>query len=464
MPGVDRTRLPAGGADPAFELPAFERTTLGNGVQVWAAGHQRAPVLALLLLLPAGAAADPPHAPGLAALTADLFDEGSAGSSGVELHRALMRIGGRLSTEVGSDATIVGLATLSRHAREGLRLLFEVAARPRFDPADVARVRDLRINRIRQLRRSPGAVAERVFVETLYGSHPYGHLAIGAEAALRALGADDVADFHRRRYLRRPWTLVAVGDAAPAALLAEAARAWEDAALSGDEAPGGDPPPEPPPPRDRMIFVAREGAVQSELRLGHAGPPRSSADYYALSVLNMVLGGQFVSRVNLNLREDKGYTYGAGTAFDWRVGRGPFRLHASVQTGATLDALREAVREIADVRGPRPPSPRELQTARAALTRGFPRRFETAAQVAHAGVRLALHRLSDDHYTQFVPCILAVDAGDVLRAAERHLRPDELVAVVVGSRPDVFDGLAGLGFGAPVERSDPPVGPDGGAA
>ena len=155
MPGVDRTRLPAVGADPAFDLPAFERTTLGNGVQVWAAEHQRAPVLALQLLLPAGAAADPPHAPGLAALTADLFDEGSAGLSDVELHRALMRIGGRLSTDVGSDATIVGLTTLSRHAREGLRLLFEVAAQPRFDPADVARVRDLRINRIRQLRRSP---------------------------------------------------------------------------------------------------------------------------------------------------------------------------------------------------------------------------------------------------------------------------------------------------------------------
>ncbi len=451
MPGVDRTRLPAVGADPAFSLPAFERTTLSNGVQVWAAGHHRAPVVTLLLLLPVGVAADPPARPGLAALTADLFDEGSAAHSDVELHRALMRIGGRLSTEVSSDATVVGLTTLSRHVREGLRLLFEIAVRPRFDPADVVRVRDLRINRIRQLRRSAAAVAERVFAEALYRSHPYGHPAIGTEAALRALEPAEVADFHRRRYLRLPWTLVAVGDLAPEALLAEAAQAWDAGAFADGGTPPDGSPPEPPPVAHRMVFAARDGAVQSEIRLGHLGVPRTSPDYYALSVLNMVLGGQFVSRINLNLREEKGYTYGARTAFDWRVGRGPFSLQVGVQTAATLDALREGVREIAEVRGPRPPSPRELETARAALTRGFPRSFETAFQVARAGVRVALHRLPDDDYTQFVPRILAVGADDVLRAARRHLRPDELLAVVVGSRPDVLGELAGLGFGDPVE-------------
>ena len=449
---MTRTRLPAVGADPPFGLPAFERTTLGNGVQVRAAGHHRAPVLTLLLLLPAGAAADPPDQPGVAALTADLFDEGSAALSDVELHRALMRIGGHLRTEVWSDATVVGLTTLSRHAREGLKLLVETAARPRFDPADVARVRDLRINRIRQLRRSAAAVADRVFMEALYGSHPYGHPAIGTEAALRGLGPAEVADFHRRRYLRLPWTLVAVGDLVPKVLVAEAARALDEVAFAeGGGAPPGGPPPEPPPVTRRMVFAEREGAVQSEIRLGHPGVPRTSPDYYALSVLNMVLGGQFVSRVNLNLREDKGYTYGARTAFDWRVGRGPFSLQVGVQTAATLDALREAVREIAEVRGPRPPSPRELDTARAALTRGFPRGFETAFQVARAGVRMALHGLPDDHYTRFVPRILAVGADDVLQAGQRHLRPDELLAVVVGSRPDVLGTLAGLGFGDPVE-------------
>ena len=195
--------------------------------------------------------------------------------------------------------------------------------------------------------------------------------------------------------------------------------------------------------------------MQSEIRLGHAGPPRSAPDYHAACVLNMILGGQFVSRVNLNLRETKGYTYGARTSFDWRVGPGPFRLQAGVQTSATADAVREAAREIAEIRGPLPPSARELETAKAALTRGFPRSFETAARIARAGVQLALHDLPDDDYTQFVPRIQAVGSDDVLQAAARRLRPDDLTAVVVGSRPDVLDSLAGLGFGDPVER--PPV-------
>ena len=459
-PAVDRSRLPPAGVDPPYRLPEFHRSALPGGGSVRAAEHRRAPVVTFLLLLPAGSAADPAAAPGLAGLTADLLDEGTADRSGVELHRALLRIGGRLDTEVSSDAAIVGLTTLSRHARDGLRLLIEVVARPRFDPADVARVRDLRLNRIRQLRRSAGAVADRVFLETLYRSHPYGHPALGTEAGLKAAGPDDVAAFHRRRLLSPPWTLVAVGDVPPEELIADAERACADAAAggggtSGDRTPDAATPPDPPPVRDRMVFVPREGAVQSEIRLGHAGPPRRAPDYHAACVLNMVLGGQFVSRVNLNLRETKGCTYGARTSFDWRVGSGPFRLQAGVQTSATADAVREAAREIAEIRGPRPPSARELETAKAALTRGFPRSFETAARIARAGVQLALHDLPDDDYTQFVPRIQAVGGDDVLQAAARCLRPDDLTAVVVGSRPDVLDSLSGLGFGDPVER--PPV-------
>ena len=449
---VDRTRLPLPGPDPAFRLPAFERADLGGGAAVWAAAHRRAPLVALQLLLPVGSAADPPDTPGLAALTTELLAEGTAERSAVELETALKRIGGVLTTAVGSDATVVALTVLSRHLATGLRLLLEVAMRPRFAADDIVRERDLRINRIRQQRQSPGYLADRAFLEALYGDHPYGHLSIGTEPALRSVEPAGVADFHRRVYAAAPWTLVAAGDADPAAVIAEARRAWTAVAAPEVARRTVAPPPDPPPVRERMVFVARDGAVQSEIRLGHAGPPRSSGDYHALAVLNMVLGGQFVSRVNQNLREARGYTYGASTAFDWRRGRGPFRLHTSVQTPATVDALREAVGEVAGIRGLRPPSASELDVARAALTRGFPRTLETASQLARTGVRIALHGLPADEYEQFPRRIAAVGAGDVQRAAERHLDPDRLVAVVVGSRPDVFEGLADLGFGDPVER------------
>ena len=451
-PSVDRTRLPLPGADRAFSLPAFERADLGGGCAVWAAEHRRAPLVALQLLLPAGCAADPRETPGLAALTAELLTEGTAELSAVELESALKGMGGVLATGVRSDATVVALTVLSRHVAAGLRLLFEVALRPRLDAGDVERERDLRINRIRQQRQSPGRQADRAFLEALYAEHPYGHLAIGTEAALRSVEPAGVAAFHGRVYSAVPWTLVAAGDVEPGALIAEAQRAWAAAAPAEDRRRAAGAPPDPPPVRERMVFVERDGAVQSELRLGHAGPARSSPDYHALLVLNMVLGGQFVSRVNQNLREAKGYTYGASTGFDWRLGRGPFRLQTSVQTASTADALKEAVREVADIRGARPPTGQELEVARAALTRGFPRTLETASQLARAGVQVALHGLPADDYAQFPRRVAAVGAADVRRAAARHLDPDRLVAVVVGSRPDVFDGLAELGFGDPVER------------
>ena len=291
MRSVDRTRLPLPGADPAFSLPAFERADLGDGTAVWVAEHHRAPLLTLHLLLPTGYAADPPDKPGLASLTAALFEEGAAGLSAVELDTALKRIGGHLTTAVTCDATVVALTVLSQHAAAGLRLLFETTMRPRLDADDVARERELRINRIRQQRQSPGAVADRVFLEALYGPHPYGHLSIGTESALRSIGPADVAAFHRRGYAAAPWTLVAAGDVAPTALIAEAERAWAAARPPVDRLPAAAGPPEPGPAGKRMVFVARDGAVQSEIRLGHAGPPRRTPDYYALLVLNMVMAG-----------------------------------------------------------------------------------------------------------------------------------------------------------------------------
>jgi predicted Zn-dependent peptidase len=205
-------------------------------------------------------------------------------------------------------------------------------------------------------------------------------------------------------------------------------------------------PPATPP--DRLALVHRHGSAQSELRIGHAAVTRSTPDYHALIVLNMVLGGQFVSRINLNLREDKGFTYGARTAFDFRRGRGPFVLQVSVQTDATVEAISESLAELAAIRGARPASAEELVLARAALTRGYPRGFETAEQVARAAAQLALYSLPDDYFSQFVPRVSAVDSSDVTRVAREHLDPARLVTVVVGDREKIGASLARLDLGA----------------
>ncbi len=198
-----------------------------------------------------------------------------------------------------------------------------------------------------------------------------------------------------------------------------------------------------------MAIVARPGAPQSELRIGQVGAPRQTPDYHALLVLNSLLGGQFVSRINMNLREHKGYTYGARTTFDFRRGRGPFLLQTSVQTQVTAAAVRESFNELEAIRGGRPATESEVTLARASLTRGFPRNFETSEQVARAAAQLALYDLPADSFENFVAAVNAVDAGDVTRVATTYLQPDDMITVVVGDPDLVIPSMTAEGFPEP---------------
>jgi len=445
---VDRSALPALGADPVLTFPAIHRDRLANGLQVWAVSHRAVPATTAILLLPAGAASDPPDRPGLAALTGDLVDEGAGGRSALELHDALARLGARLDTDVGADATTLSLTVLSRHLDRALDLVADVVCRPAFDEAEFARVRERRLHRLIQLRDQPSAVADRAFLDLLYPDHPYGHLAVGTEASLRAVTLDEVRALHDRAYALSEATLIVVGDADPGDLLAAGARAFANRPHAGTAAGAPAAPSRPGPPRARFALVDRPRAAQSELRVGCVATSRHTPEYHALLVLNMVVGGQFVSRVNLNLRERKGYTYGARSAFDLRRGPGPFLLQASVQTDATAEAIREALGELEDLRGSRPADDAELEGARAALTRGYPRSFETAGQIARGCAQLALYELPDEYFVEFVPRVRAVDGEAVTAVARKYFAPEGLVTLVVGDRERVLPVAERAGLGA----------------
>ena len=444
---IDRSRLPPIGPDPAFEFPDIRRHESGNGTHVWTVEHREVPLISVFVLLPVGAASDPTERPGLAALTGDLLDEGCGSLNALELHDALARIGAQLETEVGSDGTMLELTMLARHATRGLGLLADMVLRPRFEQRDFDRVRDLRLNRLVQLRDTPSALADRVYAEILFKGHPYGHLPIGTEGSLRALTLREVSAFHARAYRPSVATIVAVGDATHDRLAALVHGAFGEWKSPESDAPVADPSQRTAQPGPRLAVVNRPAAAQSELRIGHVGPPRTTPDYHALLVMNMVLGGQFVSRINMNLREKKGYTYGARTSFDFRRAPGPFTLQASVQSDATTDAVREAIGEIRAIRGERPVTKEELELGRAALTRGYPRNFETADQVGRAAVQLALYDLPDDYFTTFVPKVLALTEADVTHAAAEHLDPSRLVTVIVGDREKIGPSLHRLELG-----------------
>ena len=445
---VDRSRLPPPGAHPDFALPKTRRRRLANGIDAWAAEHRDVPLVSLSVLIRAGAASDPADRPGLAAVTGDLLDEGCGDLDALALHDRLARLGAHLDTEVGPDATVLGLTTLERFTAPALSVLAEMVAAPRLTDRDFERVRDLRANRLLQMREMPPAIAERVFTQLLYGEHPYGHLPIGSEESLQAMTAAEPRAFHAQTYVPGRVTVIAVGDAPDEKLmeLLEAAfGGWTAAEPGSPVDPVAAPVPEPP--ASKLVLVPRSAAPQSDLRIGHITVPRTSPDYHALMTLNLVLGGQFVSRINTNLRERKGYTYGARTIFDFRRGRGPFVLHASVQSEATADAVREALTELNAIRGDRPVTREELELGRAPLTRGYPRRFETAEQVSRAIAQLALYDLPESEFTDFVPRVLALTPDDLTRAAATHIDPSRLVTVIVGDPEKVEKPLIDCGLG-----------------
>jgi predicted Zn-dependent peptidase len=383
-------------------------------------------------------------------VTADLLDEGAGELDALALHEALGRTGAQFDTEIGADATALSLTLLEQFAARGMALLADMVVRPRLDPRDFERVRELRLNRLIQIRDMPPALAERAFARLLYGDHPYGHLAIGSESSLQAMRVEDVAAFHAARYSPSDTTLVVAGSASHERLSSLAEEAFGGWRADGGARPRPAVEAAPPAPNARLAVLHRPGAAQSELRIGHVSETRNTPDYHALVALNMVLGGQFVSRINMKLREDKGYTYGARTSFDFRRGRGPFVLHASVQPDATADAVHEVFSELSAIRGERPVTRAELELGRAALTRGYPRNFETAEQVCRSAAQLALYDLPDDYYTTFVPRVLALDESDLTRAAATYIDPSRLLTVIVGDR-ETIGPLDGLALGEPAE-------------
>jgi predicted Zn-dependent peptidase len=449
---VDRSLLPAVGPSPTFTFPAIVRHHLANGLHVRTVEHTSVPVVTFVLQIEGGSGADPEPQEGLASIVADMVDEGTGDLGAIEVSDALARIGADYNVDTGEDATSFSLTTLTRFADRGAALLASLLTRPSLREADFARVRQMRIARLRQLRDVAPAVAERTFLRLLYDRHPYGHSPLGNEGALGRLTLDDVTAFHTALFRPSQARLVVAGGLSHDALLRVAVEAFghwhEPAAAPSARVPAS--AIEPVRTSRRLAIVNREAAAQSELRIGHLAARRRTPDYAPLVVMNAVLGGQFVSRVNLKLREEKAYTYGARTGFDWKRGLSPFELSTSVHTANTADAVADAVAEIEAIRERKPVTDAELAHAKAALTRGYPSGFETAPQVARAVSQLALHDLPDSYFADFVPTVNAVTAEDVTRVAAQYLDPAQLTALVVGDSAAVLESLRSLGFGEPL--------------
>lgn len=426
----DRFILPGAGPLAHVRFPGIAKQSLENGLDVWTIVQPAVPVVSLVLILDTGTGSDPTDRPGITGLVADLLDEGAGSRNAIELSDALARIGSHIDIDTAPDATTIALTTLSRFLPHAMELLADIVTRPHLAEADLARVRDLRINRLRQMRRLPGAAGDRALLAAIFGPHPYGHGAFGTTRALEAITVDEARAFWSTAFGPGRTTLVVAGDLAGHEAIDVARKSFGH--WSGGAARVPVPPPAAPPVAGRVLIVNRPGSPQSDLRVGHAGPPRRTPAYHPLVTLNAILGGQFTSRINRKLREAMGVTYGARTSFDFRVAGGSFACDASVDAAATASAIVEILKECQMMRASDAVGSEELSRAKASLTRGYVKHFETAGQLARAAAQIASFELDEDEFDQFVPRIEAVSDTDIVATARAFLHPDDAAIVVVG--------------------------------
>jgi len=433
---ANRSAPPPPGEVHPFRFPPFVRRQLAPGVTAYAARLPGVPLASVELLAAAGAQHDPAGREGLASLTAALLDEGAAGRDAMEIAGSIERLGGQLGTGADWDIGYVGVLMLSRHLEAGLRLLAEVATAPSFPEAEVERLRRQRLNELLRRRHQPGVIADEQLAAIIYEGTVYAHPAHGTEASITALGRDEILDFYRRHYRLQTAIVIAVSDLDPEALLAAVGAALADGVLAATPAatPAAPDRPDIRPSRLsglRLHVVDRPGAAQTELRLGHAAVPRSHPDFIALGFLSTLLGGKFTSRINLNLRERHGYTYGATSRFAGRLGPGPFVVSAAVATESTGAAAGEVLAELRRIRD-EPVSAEEMEETRSYMLGVFPYTAQSIGDISRRLADLGIYGLPDDHHDRWRRAIASLTREELQAVARRHLQPESSAIVAVG--------------------------------
>jgi len=442
---VARETMPGRGPESAFTLPPRQRFKLANGLEVVLVEWHKLPLVGFDLIVRGGTAADPANRPGLASLTAALLQEGAGGLTSTQIAEKLETLGAQVDVAATQDAVLAQLSTLKSRLDESLAIYTDILTRPDFPKDELERQRKRRIVQLTQLADQPQYLAMVAMTRALFGDHPYGHVAMGDKGSLTAVTLDDVKGFWKSNYTPANATLLVVGDVTRAELetrLAANLGSWK-----GGPAPKRALKPAAAPTTRTVYLVDKPGAAQSVIAVGLPGVARSTEDYATLQVLNTVLGGQFVSRLNLNLREDKGYTYGARSNFNFAAVPGGFTAGAPVQTKVTAAALKEIVAELDGVAGARPITETELAYAIGTITNGYARRFETPEQIVRELVDSALYGLADNALETYPKQVAAVSGATVAAAGKKYVQPARLVIVVVGDKAAIEKDLAALNLG-----------------
>jgi len=440
-----RSEAPGPGPLRPYTLPVAHRQVLDNGLSVLHAGQRGSGLITVLVLVDAGTIRERPEQAGLASLTAESLDEGAAGRSGEELAWRLEGLGVEPETEASWDSGWISATIQAERLDAALAVLADIVHRPSFPDREVERVRDEQLAEILQRRKDPRALASDLMLRFLYGDgEAYGRPIVGLAEHVRRMAAADAQAFHSTNFAPGRSAVLLVGDVEADAGVAAVQRAFADWRGNG----GGVTAMAPPRSAAGGVIhvVDRPGSVQSEIRAAHAGLDRRHPDYFALRVMNTILGGAFMSRLNLNLREKNGFTYGVRSGFSFRRAPGPFLVQTAVATEVTDRALVEMLQEIELLRsdGVRED---EAANARDYLAGVLPLELQTTQQIASRFAELVIHDLPDDYFQGYRAAIQAVTADDVVRVARTHLDPDRLTFCIVGDAAAVQAPLEATGRG-----------------
>lgn len=446
-PTIAKAPRPAPGPPREYHFPRFERRRLANGLELVVAPVTKLPLATVAVVSDAGAVCDPEGREGTAQLVAKLMTEGGTErSDGAELTARFERLGASVDSHADWDAAAVTMTVLAEHLPAAFELLGEVVLSPALRAREAERLKAERLAELLQLRAEPRGLADEHFSRFIYNpSSRYAKPDDGDEASIAAIDRDLLLSFYQKRYAPGGTTLIVVGDITTDRAEELAQRvfgSWSGVKpprVVADDLPVG---------RERAVhLIAKADAPQSELRIGHVGIPRNHPDFFPVNVMNAVLGGLFNSRINMNLREVHGYTYGAFSGIQWRRQAGPFVVSTAVKSDVTEAAAREILSEIDRIRA-EPLAPEELSLATSYLDGVFPIRFETTSAIAAALAVLVVHGLPADYYDRYREHVRSMTIESVLDAAQRHLHPESLQMVVVGDPSVVRAPLEQLGFGA----------------
>jgi zinc protease len=441
----DGARPPGPGSIRPFEVPAVERSELANGLTVYAVRQGGVPIATVDVVVDAGSIRERATGAGVAHLTMNALEAGGAGRTGAELAWAFERQGVELGIATGWDDTHLVATAAVQHLDATVALLRDVVCEPAFDGSEVERFREEQLAEMLQRRQEPRALANDISARLLYGADvAYGRHPVGRREPLAALGREDTAAHHERWFTARHAALVFAGDIDPARVtrLAESHfGGWPGRGARADlEWPAGTPA------APGIHIVDRPGSVQSEIRVGHIGVDRLHPDYFALRVMNTLFGGAFTSRLNLNLREKHGFTYGVRSGFAFRRTPGPFMIQTAVATAVTVRAIEEILAETAKLRADGA-NEEEVRNARDYLAGVMPLELQTSRQMAARMTELFTYCLPADHFAGYRDGLAAVAAEDVLRVARQQIVPERFVIAVVGDAASIRGPLEAVGAG-----------------